>query len=503
MAYVNIKPVHKTINKCLSYVAKKCSVNELSAINCSTEHSTASLQFDITQRLYEKDNYKNTEKKKVIAHHMIQSFSKDDNVTVEQAKKIAVETVRRHFDLDEKNFQIFIGTHTNTDKIHNHIIISSISMDGEKYHSNKTNLHKLQQVSNEVCIENKLKTIGEPQRNKTTSVPYNEWELNQKGYSWKDKFKRKIDMAILRSDNIEQLLATLEKYGVDCEIKKDKHEKFYLGVRSKGFEKFYINTKTLGEDYDLETLDIRCKSIYKQPIVKRKPRKIKIVRFSKRYGFSRYRSKSIFNTRKYFRKRNSKTLRKHKITIKKIIDLILGNKIYNQKYDNSKPYDVRNDVIVNALSNDIKEMDKNDLYNIEEMKNKITSLEKQITSSKETINKVVKSKNNLKFIIATIYNYEQIENTGQKIDYLNENSNRNEIIKKYKIDNIEELQNELLALNNQLEKEQMNLKELVAEEKNTKELLKRCSRIENETYIDDLLNFTKQQKEKNYIKDGR
>ncbi|MFR7389123.1 MAG: relaxase/mobilization nuclease domain-containing protein [Blautia faecis] len=49
-------------------------------------------------------------------------------------------------------FQVIVATHLNTECLHNHFVVNSVSFsDGKHYHDNKANLRLLRQRSDELC----------------------------------------------------------------------------------------------------------------------------------------------------------------------------------------------------------------------------------------------------------------------------------------------------------------------------------------------------------------
>ena len=57
------------------------------------------------------------------AHHLIQSFSPEDNLTPEEINRIGYETM---MELTGGRFKFIVATHTDKDHVHNHILINSI-----------------------------------------------------------------------------------------------------------------------------------------------------------------------------------------------------------------------------------------------------------------------------------------------------------------------------------------------------------------------------------------
>ena len=65
-----------------------------------------------------------------VAYHGFQSFDVRE-VTPEQAHRIGVETAKRMWG---ENYQVLVTTHLNTDNLHNHFAVNSVSFrDGCKF----------------------------------------------------------------------------------------------------------------------------------------------------------------------------------------------------------------------------------------------------------------------------------------------------------------------------------------------------------------------------------
>lgn len=84
----------------------------------------------------------------VLGYHFIQSF-KPGEVTPAQAHDIGIKFIERCFAND---YQVVIGTHTDKDHIHNHIIVNSVSFEtGKKYRSTPETFYALRGISDEIC----------------------------------------------------------------------------------------------------------------------------------------------------------------------------------------------------------------------------------------------------------------------------------------------------------------------------------------------------------------
>ena len=86
----------------------------------------------------------------IVCYHGFQSF-KHGEVTPEQAHEVGVRLAQKMWG---DRFQVIVATHLNTDCLHNHFVVNSVSFtDGKHYHDNKANLRLLRQRSDELCRE--------------------------------------------------------------------------------------------------------------------------------------------------------------------------------------------------------------------------------------------------------------------------------------------------------------------------------------------------------------
>ena len=111
----------------------------------------------------------------ILAFHGYQSF-KEGEVTPDIAHEIGVKFVSEIF----KDYEVVVATHQNTNHIHNHFIINSVSCkDDKKYNNNRTNLAKLRQISDSICAEYGLSVLVEDIGYKST---YNHKVINNNYY---------------------------------------------------------------------------------------------------------------------------------------------------------------------------------------------------------------------------------------------------------------------------------------------------------------------------------
>ena len=88
------------------------------------------VNFTNNDKLYESRNDRQEKHQQTIhAHHLIQSFSPEDNLTPEEINRIGYETM---MELTGGRFKFIVSTHTDKDHVHNHILINAIDRNSDK-----------------------------------------------------------------------------------------------------------------------------------------------------------------------------------------------------------------------------------------------------------------------------------------------------------------------------------------------------------------------------------
>ena len=190
----------------------------------------------------------------VLGYHIIQSFVAGET-TPDEAHEIGVELACRLFG---DRFEAVIGTHLNTDNLHNHIVINSVSFkDGCKYQSTKANLYRIRDVSDALCREHSLSVILSPQGR---GMVYAEYMAQKQGKrTWRDTIREDVDEAIACCGAPSQFTPVLRKLGYEV-----KENVKYIAVRPPGKERF-VRLKSLGEQYEWTNIQSR---IFTQRTVK-------------------------------------------------------------------------------------------------------------------------------------------------------------------------------------------------------------------------------------------
>ena len=131
------------LNCLIEYVMNGDKTDEMkyvSGVNCLPE--TAYEEMIATKNRFNKG------KEKIIGYHLIQSFAEGE-VTPEVAHELGLEYVNEVFG---KDFEVVVATHLNTDNVHNHIVINSVSLKtGKKFYDYHASRDYLRIVSDCIC----------------------------------------------------------------------------------------------------------------------------------------------------------------------------------------------------------------------------------------------------------------------------------------------------------------------------------------------------------------
>lgn len=176
------------------YDFKKEKICYVSCLNCDEDNPFDDMKD--TKDYYHKNDG-------VLAYHGYQSF-KDGEVTPDIAHEIGVKFVTEMF----KDYEVVVATHQNTNHIHNHFIINSVSFKtGKKYNNNRTNLAKLRNISDSLCAEYGLSVLDEDVGYKST---YNHKVIDNDYYK---TLKDDLDNIISYSVTLKQVMDRMKLLG--------------------------------------------------------------------------------------------------------------------------------------------------------------------------------------------------------------------------------------------------------------------------------------------------
>ena len=142
-----------------------------------------------------------------------------------------------------KDYEAVVATHQNTNHIHNHFIINSVSCKyGKKYNNNRTNLAKLRHISDSICAEYGLSVLDEDIGYKST---YNHKVINNDYYK---TLKEDLDNVISYSVTLKQLFERMKSLGYKVYSRNG-----VITIYRDGEDKVRIEN-AFGEEYSKDTL---------------------------------------------------------------------------------------------------------------------------------------------------------------------------------------------------------------------------------------------------------
>ena len=143
-----------------------------------------------------------------VAYHGFQSF-KPGEVTPEEAHKIGMETAKQMWG-DE--YQIVVTTHLNTDSLHNHFVINSVSFKtGRKFENHVSDHYKLREISDAICREYNKSVLENAGFYCGEKKAY--WVRKNGGMTHRDMLRRDINEALSMTASYAAFCRYLEGLG--------------------------------------------------------------------------------------------------------------------------------------------------------------------------------------------------------------------------------------------------------------------------------------------------
>ena len=179
----------------------------------------------------------------VIAYHLRQSFLPGE-ITPEEANQVGQELAMK---LTKGNNAFIVCTHTDKHHIHNHIIISAVTLDCDRKFRNFWGSTKaLRRLNDTLCIENGYSIVENPQRH---GKSYNKWLGDDAPIPHRERLCYGIDEALKQKpESFVALLDLLRQAGY--EVKGNPANPSLRG----GDQKRFIRMDTLGPGYTPEDL---------------------------------------------------------------------------------------------------------------------------------------------------------------------------------------------------------------------------------------------------------
>ena len=207
----------------------------VSAINCS-KHNAYNEMIAVKRRFGERG--------KNIAYHGYQSFVAGE-VTPAEAHAIGMETARKMWGA---RYQVVVTTHLNTDNIHNHFVINSVSfVDGKKFRNGIGDRLELRKISDAICAARNKSVI---QSHKFYSNKKEYWIRNSGKLTHRDMLRRDVDEALSKCCTFKDMEYYLKCLGYRFE-RDFRYE--HPSVIADGWKRA-VRITSLGENYSREAM---------------------------------------------------------------------------------------------------------------------------------------------------------------------------------------------------------------------------------------------------------
>ena len=187
---------------------------------------------------YEMQNVKKQffKTKGIECFHGYQSFVTGE-VTPEQAHKIGVELAKQ---LWGDKFQVIVSKHLNTDNVHNHFVLNSVSfVDGKRFCNTKKDYALMRIVSDKLCEEYGLSVLRKEEK-------YNKYATSS---LYKELMKDSIDYAIANARDYDEFIKILQDLDY---VVTDRNNT--LSIRREPYKRNTRIERQFGNEYSKENI---------------------------------------------------------------------------------------------------------------------------------------------------------------------------------------------------------------------------------------------------------
>lgn len=168
--------------------------------------------------------------------HGVQSFVKGE-VTPEQAHEIGIKLAE---ELWGDKFQVLVSTHLNTDNLHNHFVLNSVSfLDGKRFCNTKKDYAIMRKTSDKLCEEYGLNVLKQEEK-------YNKYATSS---LYKELMKDSIDYAIANAKDYNEFIKILQDLDY---IVTDKNNT--LSIRREPYKRNTRIERQFGNNYSKENI---------------------------------------------------------------------------------------------------------------------------------------------------------------------------------------------------------------------------------------------------------
>lgn len=164
--------------------------------------------------------------KRVLAHHLIQSFSPEDNLTPEQVHEIGRKTA---LEFTGGDYQFVVATHIDRGHLHNHIIFNTTNeVTLKKFRWQKRTRNNLKEISDKISDLYGAKIIQSNMKNS-----YKKYTAWQQANTFKVEIKNRLEFLLKHSTSLEDFKAKAKALDLNVDY-SGKFVKYRLTVPLDG-----------------------------------------------------------------------------------------------------------------------------------------------------------------------------------------------------------------------------------------------------------------------------
>ena len=233
MAITKMWKVKDRLDNTINYVINGEKTEKtlyVSGINCLPDTAVQEMK-------YAKEQFFKT--KGIQCFHGVQSFAEGE-VTADTAHEIGVKLAE---ELWGDKFQVVVTTHLNTNHIHNHIVVNSVSfVDGKRYSNTKADIGKMRNTSDKLCEDYGLRTLKKEEK-------YN-------------KYVSSSSYKIIMRDSVDYAISIAKDYNEFIKILKDldytiTDEKGTISLKREPYKRNTRIERQFGKAYSMENIKKR------------------------------------------------------------------------------------------------------------------------------------------------------------------------------------------------------------------------------------------------------
>lgn len=188
----------------------------------------------------------------VLGYHAFQSFMEGE-VTADKAHLIGVKLAEEMWG---DRFEVLVTTHINTNHIHNHFVINSVSFkDGKKFNNCNETYALLRHLSDSLCQEYGLSVLDSSNCKKGKVNYDNYYQRYVKKNTYHSIAKQDLDRAIAMAYSFKDFENIMIKMGYEINNRYGK-----LSINRKPYKKNIRIERAFGMEYSIESIQKRIET---------------------------------------------------------------------------------------------------------------------------------------------------------------------------------------------------------------------------------------------------